>query len=195
MNSVLVKVDQMFLSNMGFVVLLKGQADPRTLPIFIGAAEAQAIALWINKVEMPRPMTHDLMKNILDCIECRLHRVEICDLKEGTFYARLVLECEGVNIEIDSRPSDAIALALRTQSPLYVSQHVMEQAGRIFEEESTDGDVNPEATPEAPSENPEDVQLHRLSKDLERAVKEERFEDAANLRDEINRIHQKHAKN
>ena len=82
-----VKVDKLFLSNMGFVVLLKGEDDERSLPIFIGAAEAQAIAIHINNVQMPRPMTHDLLKSVLDYLECRLLRVEVCELKEGTFYA------------------------------------------------------------------------------------------------------------
>ncbi len=102
-----VKVEQLFFSNMGFVVLLKGPADERTLPIFIGAAEAQAIALQINNVKMSRPLTHDLFKNTLDFLECRVKRIEVCDLKEGTFYAKLILERDGMEMGIDSRPSDA----------------------------------------------------------------------------------------
>jgi len=86
-----VRVEQLFLSNMGFAVLLKGE-DDRALPIMIGAAEAQAIALCINRVEVPRPLTHDLFKNVLDQLDCRLVRMEVCDLKDGTFFARLILE-------------------------------------------------------------------------------------------------------
>ena len=82
-----VKVAGMSLSNLGFVVLLKGDPDPRTLPIFIGGAEAQSIALWLEQVKIPRPLTHDLFKNVLDCMECRLKRVVIryAFVKEGMF--------------------------------------------------------------------------------------------------------------
>ena len=85
-----VKVAGLSLSNLGFVVLLKGDPDPRTLPIFIGGAEAQSIALWLEKVQIPRPLTHDLFKNVLDCMECRLMRVVIKDVVESTFYACLL---------------------------------------------------------------------------------------------------------
>ena len=107
-----VKVAGLSLSNMGFVVLLRGEQDKRTLPIFIGGAEAQSIIIHMDKVEIPRPLTHDLVKNLLDCMECRLKRVVINDLVESTFYALLVLEHDGVETEVDVRPSDAVAVAL-----------------------------------------------------------------------------------
>ncbi len=175
-----VKVERMFLSNMGFVVLLKGCDDPRSLPIFIGAAEAHAIALWINNVEIPRPMTHDLLKNILDCVECRVHRIEVVDLQEGTFYARIVLDIDGEEIEVDSRPSDAIALALRTAVSMYVSSSVMEEAGKVFDEKGEEQNGEPVES---------DVShLDQLREKLELAVSEERYEDAAGLRDEIREL-------
>ncbi len=175
-----VKVERMFLSNMGFVVLLKGEEDPRSLPIFIGAAEAHAIALWINNVEIPRPMTHDLMKNILDCAECRVHRVVVTDLKEGTFYANIILDVAGKDTVVDSRPSDAIALALRTGVQIYVSDKVMQEAGKVF---SDKGEEQDDASQEAsPSE------LEQLKDSLEIAVSEERYEDAAGIRDRIREL-------
>ena len=134
MGMIPTKVEQLFLSNMGFVVLLKGADDERSLPIFIGTAEAQAIALRINNVNVPRPLTHDLLKNVLDYLECRLLRIEVCDLKEGTFYARLILGRDGMEMPIDSRPSDAIALALRFEAPILVEPRVMQEAGRVFDE-------------------------------------------------------------
>lgn len=184
---ILVKVDRMFLSNMGFVVLLKGDHDARSLPIFIGAAEAHAIALWINKVEIPRPLTHDLLKNILDCVECRVHRVEITDLIEGTFYANIVLESNGVAIDVDARPSDAIALALRTGVPIYVSAAVMNESGKVFDQKNEGGEGAP--SPTGVSE------LEKLKKSLDEAVLEERYEDAAGIRDKIRELEQRTASN
>lgn len=131
-----VKVDQLFLSNVGFVVLLKGEEDERSLPIFIGAAEAQSIAIATNDLKIPRPLTHDLLKNILDQQECRLHRVEIRDIRNGTFYARLILERDTITMDMDSRPSDAIALALRAGAPIFVAEDVMNEAGQVLDPET-----------------------------------------------------------
>lgn len=188
-----VKVDQLFLSNVGFVVMLKSQAeaDTRSLPIFIGAAEAQAIALHINGMTVPRPLTHDLLKNLLDFVECRLLRIEVCDLKDGTFFAKLVLDKDGNTLILDSRPSDAIALALRCATPIYVHNAVMNEAGRVFTE-TEDG------LAEVPPQTSEDAHLSPLSalqKKLDEAVAGERYEDAAKLRDEIAKMQQGHSHN
>ena len=191
-----VKVEQLFLSNKGFVVLLKGDTDSRTLPIFIDGDQARSIAICINGLEVPRPFTHDLLKNLLDFLECRLVRVEICDLKEGVFFARLVLVREMEETALDSRPSDAIALALRAKAPLFVAESVMNEAGQIVETQTT-GEVKTRKADE-----PAKAQVHHrltpvesLAKDLNKAVSEERFEDAARLRDEISRLKAKHDKN
>lgn len=187
-----VKVDQLFFSNMGFVVLLKSEEDKRSLPIFIGAVEARAIALQINKVKVPRPLTHDLMKNILDYLECRLKRIEVCDLKEGTFYARLILERNGDEIEMDSRPSDAIALALRNTAPIYVDERVMDEAGSVFDEIES---IKAESSSDEKGKGKEESPLESLKKRLETAVQEERYEDAAKLRDEIKRLKESNTEN
>ncbi len=194
-----VHVSQLLVSNVGFVVLLKGHKDPRSLPIFIGAAEAQAIAIHINEVEVSRPLTHDLLKNVLDFLECRLMRVVITRLEEGTFFATLVLDRDGQPMEIDSRPSDAIALALRCGAPLYVAEAVMEDAGRLVEEvqagaagqADTGGQGGQEggqgghgAPPSGAHASPLDV----LKAKLARAIAHEQYEEAARLRDEIKHI-------
>ncbi len=192
-----VKIEQLFLSNMGFVVLLRGEVDPRALPIFIGAAEAQSIMLRINRVEVPRPITHDLLKNVLDYLECRLVRVEICDLKEGVFYARLILVQDGMETALDSRPSDAIALALRAEAPIYVDPKVMDEAGRVIEKDpSAEGD-SVEAGEEAEKASTARplTPMDMLNRDLEKAVADERYEDAARLRDEIKRLKTTHTDN
>ena len=190
-----VRVEQLFFSNMGFVVLLKGPSDERTLPIFIGAAEAQSIALQINNVKMARPLTHDLFKNTLDFIECRVKRIEVCDIKEGTFYAKLILEHNGMEMGIDSRPSDAIAIALRAAAPIYVANAVMDQAGRVFTEEELQtaaGATDPEQAQKKKTHlNP----IESLKHELEKAVEEERYEDAAKIRDRIKHMEHTHTTN
>jgi len=194
MNLIPVKVSQLFLSNVGFVVMLKSTEDDRSLPIFIGAAEAQAIAIQVNAVEMPRPLTHDLTKNILDLLECRLKRVEVCDLQSGTFYAKLILDRDGRETEMDSRPSDAIALALRFVAPIFVAGKVMDEAGRVLDQAESDAADGEKSTPQP--EKRELTPLETLQNQLEEAVKEERYEDAARLRDEIKGLgHGKHAEN
>ncbi len=189
-----VKVNQLFLSNMGFVVILQSDGDERSVPIFIGAAEAQAIAIQMQGVKVPRPLTHDLLKNVLDFLECRIKRIEVCDIVDGTYYGRLVLERDGEDMEIDCRPSDAIALALRTSSPIFVHEKVMEDAGRVLDtlEPDEDMDTMPEDSEdqEAKPKSP----LEILNAKLERAVREERYEDAARFRDEIDQI-KKHTDN
>ncbi len=192
-----VEVHQLFLSNVGFVVLLKGEADERSLPIFIGAAEAQSIAIFINRVDVPRPLTHDLLKNTLDFLECRLMRIEICDLKEGTFFARLILDRDGVLMTMDCRPSDAIALALRCTAPIFAARHVVEEAGRVFEEDDIPGDASEEKpdSPKAKKPSHEKSPLESLKAELEQAVNDERYEDAARFRDEIQRLQNTHTEN
>lgn len=169
---------------MGFVVFLKEEAGKRALPIFIGAAEAQAIAFVLEQVSPPRPLTHDLFKSLMDNMECRLKRIEVCDLKDNTFYAKLLLEWNGMETEIDSRPSDAIALALRFSAPIYVADEVMEEASILVKEEqrATGTEAKPRAAPDKlpPAE--------AVKQRLEKAVAEERYEDAAKLRDELKRL-------
>ena len=185
----LVKVEQLFFSNKGFVVLLKGCDDDRSLPIFIGDAEAHAIAIHINRIRMPRPLTHDLLKNTLDFLECRLMGVEVSSLREGTFYARLMIERDGESMDMDARPSDAIALALRCGAPIYVDDQVMDEAGRVLTE-STPHELVPQddSVAEGSDISPELTALETMKKGLDVAVLEERYEDAAKLRDEIRRV-------
>lgn len=188
-----VQVKGLTLSNMGFVVLLRGDNDPRTLPIFIGGAEAQSIALRLDNVEIPRPLTHDLLKNLMDCTEWRLKRVVINDLMEGTFYAVLVFEHDGLETEVDSRPSDAIALALRCQAPIYVVQKVMDQAGITIE----DKDARQAGKAHVPAKGVTGEHSHiaQLKEQLEQAVRHEKYEEAARIRDEIKRIERTHTEN
>src|SRR5580698_11592236 len=115
------------VTNMPIVVLkdVQGQA---ILPIWVGVYEANAIALEIEKVQTPRPMTHDLLKNVLLGLQVRVHKVVVCDLKDDTFYALIWMERDGQMMSLDSRPSDALALALRLDCPIYVSEDVLKNS-------------------------------------------------------------------
>lgn len=107
------------------IVILKDPASDAVLPIWVGIYEANAIALEIEKVTTPRPMTHDLIKNLLLGLDTRVHKVVVNDLREDTFYAVIWLERDGHIISVDSRPSDALALALRLDCPIFVDEHVL----------------------------------------------------------------------
>ena len=117
-------------TKMPIVILidLKGES---ALPIWIGIAEANAIATQLDKIDLARPMTHDLMRNLLSELGARLERVVVTELKENTFFSNLYLTVGDRSISIDSRPSDAIALALRVDSPIFVSEEVLQKANRI----------------------------------------------------------------
>jgi uncharacterized protein len=110
------------------VVLLEELRGERVLPIWVGVFEARAIAMALEKVVPPRPMTHDLLKNILDGLQAGVANIVISDLKDNTFYSRIALQTGGTTVQIDARPSDAIALALRVNAPIYVAATVFEQA-------------------------------------------------------------------
>src|SRR5579863_3538580 len=110
------------------IIILKDVAGDTVLPIWVGAFEAQAIALEMEKVSTPRPMTHDLIKNVLTGLETQVHKVVVTELKEDTFYAVIWLERGGEVISIDSRPSDALALALRVDCPIFVDDLVLKSS-------------------------------------------------------------------
>lgn len=115
------------LSNMP-IIILRDEEDKRSLPIWVGIFEANAIALELEKISTPRPMTHDLIKNILEAVEARVVKVAVTDLRENTFFAVLHLQLAGAEYTVDSRPSDAIALALRVGAPIYVDEEVVRKA-------------------------------------------------------------------
>ncbi len=110
------------------IVILKGVADSAILPIWVGIYEANAIALEIEKVQTPRPMTHDLVRNVLLGVNATVKKVVVAELKDDTFYALIWLERNGTTISIDSRPSDALALALRTDAPIFVDDSVLKSS-------------------------------------------------------------------
>jgi bifunctional DNase/RNase len=117
------------------IVLLKEREGERYLPIWIGSAEAQAIALALQGVTPPRPMTHDLMRNILEELGVAVERIVITELREGTFYAIIQMTRNGTRFEISSRPSDAIALAVRTSVPIFANEDVLGEASIVIRDD------------------------------------------------------------
>jgi len=135
-NEVAVRVERVGVdANHVPVVLLEEQEGTRWLPIWIGSAEAQSIAMWIEEVESPRPNSHDLARTVIDRLHAKVERVVVTDLRGSTYYATITIASNGDPVEIDARPSDAIAIALRTGAPIFVRDHLFERepAGTVGE--------------------------------------------------------------
>ena len=131
-------VDSIRVSLMNYqrMVLLKETEAERYLPIWIGPAEADAIAVRLQGVSVPRPLTHDLMQSLVDQLGARVNSIVVCDLKNDTFFAKIVLDVDGKQMEVDSRPSDAIALAVRVEVPIYAEEVVLDKAGIMLDKET-----------------------------------------------------------
>jgi bifunctional DNase/RNase len=137
------------------IVVLKDTGSARFLPIWIGPFEADAITLELQNVEVQRPLTHDLLKAVITKLGAEVERVAIIDLRNDTYYAQITLRVNGGRLEIDSRPSDAIALAVRSRVPVYVSEDVMEQAAITPELDLESGEAGPASAGSPPVEAPE----------------------------------------
>ena len=131
-------IDSIRVSLMNYqrVVILKEKISDRYLPIWIGPAEADAIAVKLQGVAVPRPLTHDLLNSVIDTLGAAINSIIVNDLKNDTFYAKVVLDTDGKQIEVDSRPSDALALAVRTGVPIYADDTVLEKAGILLDGET-----------------------------------------------------------
>ena len=178
-------------SQSGAYALILGERNGnRRLPIIIGGFEAQSIAVELEKIRTPRPLTHDLFKAFADVYNIEISEVIISKFSEGVFYAKLICS-DGTNIqEVDSRTSDAIALALRFSCPVYTYESIMTAAGILMEEEAEllkqHDDPEPEEMPEAPVLFSEATMLE-LKEMLQSAIENEEYEKASNIRDEINK--------
>ena len=174
----------------GYAVLLREVGSDRQLPVIVGAFEAQAIALALEGMKMPRPMTHDLISTILDDLGADIREVVITDLIDGTFYAKIFLEVfDYENKEIDSRPSDAIAIALRVGASVFVSEDVMREAGVVAEDLDEVTEESEELMEESLSSSGSSEQtLEELQDALKKAIDAEEYEKAATLRDKIKQM-------
>ena len=169
-----------------YALILKEVHGNRRLPIIIGASEAQSIALEMEGIKPPRPLTHDLMKNIITAFGAELNNIIIDELRDGTFYAKLNID----NQLIDSRPSDAIALAVRYGVQIYVASLVMDEAAFVPEEEEDEGLPSSSRQQKSkPSSPPTKMtKLQQLNALLKEAIEKENYEKAASLRDEIRKL-------
>ncbi len=181
-------------SNGAYALVLKEVEGQRRIPIIIGGFEAQAIALEMEGIQPPRPLTHDLIKNILESLSSSVVSASIGELKDGVFFATITLADD---IEVDSRPSDAIAVAVRYGAPIYVSEAVMKEASFVPEDDDTEIVDEDSDTPAGIRSEPKisSVQsprkltkLEELEEKLNGAIKGEDYELAAKLRDELNRM-------
>jgi bifunctional DNase/RNase len=131
-------IDSIRVSLMNYqrVVILKEKVSDRYLPIWIGPAEADAIAVKLQGVAVPRPLTHDLLGSIIDTLGAAVNSIIVNDLKNDTFYAKVILDVDGKQVEVDSRPSDALALAVRTDVPIYADEAVLDKAGILLDGET-----------------------------------------------------------
>ncbi len=169
-----------------YAVILGEVGGNRRLPIVIGGFEAQAIAVALENMHPSRPLTHDLMKNFMTSFDVQLQEVYICDLQEGIFYAKLVCFTANDTIEIDSRTSDAIALAVRFGCPIYVNNTILEQAG--LENESSDKKINTVTSISSEPSNENDLStlsIEALNELLNEVLEQEDYIRAIDIRDEI----------
>ena len=181
-----------------FALVLGEKPGKRRLPIIIGMFEAQAIAIEIEKIIPNRPMTHDLFKSFAGSFNYSVKEIVISDLKEGVFFAKIVCTDKTNTIEIDSRPSDAIAIGLRFNAPIYTFETILAEAGI----ELSEGEVEEEpdiqkgleqikpkkkTSPSGSSEKIKDTKMEKLKEMLDQAIEQEDYEKAAKIRDEINK--------
>jgi hypothetical protein len=186
-----------------YALLLKESFGQRRLPIIIGSFEAQAIALEIEGIKPPRPLTHDLLKQVLDNVGATLNEVVIDELKDNTFFAKLIIEISSITNSIDSRPSDAIALAVRANASIYVTEDVMRAASFIpsgkesdekfeesleFEDDEEEFDNEEKPMPAPPTASPDETEIAQLQTQLREAIEKEDYERAVKIRDKINII-------
>jgi bifunctional DNase/RNase len=172
-------------TNNAFALILKELDGERRLPIIIGAYEAQAIVIELDGITPPRPMTHDLFKNLIDVMDLSLTEVNITELQDGTFYANLYFE--NGDIEIDARPSDAIAIAIRMQVPIFVSSDILDEVGVIGAEEDNQIRTKAQQSPKV-NKSEKLSSIDKIKVKLDNAINDEDYELAAQLRDEMNKF-------
>lgn len=157
-------IDSIRVSPMNYqrVVILKEKDSDRYLPIWIGPAEADAIAVKLQDLSVPRPLTHDLLRTVIDTLGGSVNHILVSDLHNDTFYAKIVIEVNGATKEIDSRPSDAMALAVRAQVPIFAEESVMDKAGILLDKE-TGKPITPEREPAEQTSQVTEEELRRMS--------------------------------
>ncbi len=178
-----------------FALVLGESSGNRRLPIIIGMFEAQAIAIEIEKIVPNRPMTHDLFKSFAYSLGFEIHEIIISDLKEGVFFAKIVCEKDGETFEVDSRPSDAIAIGLRFNVPIFTYESILTEAGIVLSDDTEEEMTKLQKTEETKKSKKKAASLDqldsltsdKLNEMLNEALEKEDYERAAKIRDEINK--------
>ncbi len=170
-----------------YAVVLGEKHGQRRLPIVIGGFEAQAIAVAMEDMNVSRPLTHDLLKNTLETFEIDLQEVVVNNLLDGVFYARLVCTIDGKTVEIDSRTSDAIAMAVRFKCPIYTYEEILTQAGVNMDDEGQSKEEGKRRSVPKATDSLESMSIEGLNELLDKMLGEENYEKAAEIRDEMNR--------
>ena len=185
----IVALSHSLAQSQNYAVVLGEMGGSRRLPIVIGGFEAQAIAVAMEGMQASRPMTHDLFRNTIETLNVELQEVIISNLVDGIFYANLVFIQNGKTIEIDSRSSDALALAVRFDCPVYTYEFILEQAGIVLEEETEREmeEAKNRRQEQQKSRSLEDLSLEELEQKLDEVLQAENYEQAAKIRDEMNR--------
>ncbi len=195
-NTIEVTVSDVSITNVGFAIFLKPtkEQNPKVVPIFIGPLETYSISSALDGIRPPRPNTHDLFVELIHEMEATVSHVVINDMIGSVFYARIIVQTEGGVIEMDARPSDTVAIAIRTKCPMFMHQKVYEEAGVVIKNAKDDEEYeSDESYTSSPSESETKVQgseLEKLKNALQKAVDSENFEQAALLRDQIRRLTQ-----
>jgi bifunctional DNase/RNase len=173
-----------------YALVLGEESGNRRLPIIIGMFEAQAIAIEIEKIHPNRPMTHDLFRTFANKFDITVEEILISDLKEGVFFSKIVCSDGLKKVEIDSRPSDAIAIGLRFGVKIFTYENILSEAGIVlsdFEEEEMSGEEKQQMAPTSKKDWVKEMSLDELQKMLDEALGDEDYEKAAKIRDEINK--------
>ncbi len=184
-----------------YALVLAEEGGERRIPIIIGGFEAQAIAIQLEGLKPPRPLTHDLFLSFASSFGISITEINIYKLEEGVFYSNLICEDGEKQMTVDARTSDAIALALRFRCSIYTTEEILAKSGIVIdiEPESKEGSptsasklfVDPSSEPRRPAEELKDLSLNELKEMLKDAVKNENYEKASDIRDEINRRNKK----
>lgn len=184
------------LQSGAYALILEEENGNRRIPVIIGAAEAQSIAIAIEKLEPPRPLTHDLFLNFAKAYNIKLIEVMIYRFEDGIFYSELLFDNGTSKQTIDSRTSDAIALALRSDAPIYANESVLDVAGitvdPMQEDAEDDAPEKPAAKPQPVSYTLQDLSKNELKEELQEALKKENYEYASQIRDELKRRDEEH---
>lgn len=175
-----------------YALVLSEKKGSRRLPIIIGGFEAQSIAIELEKMKPSRPLTHDLFKSFVEVFDVRLKEVLIYNLVEGVFYAKIVCEKEGEIVEIDARTSDAIAIGIRSNCPVYTFEHILSSAGIQLEDEINGGEESIEIKDTEEEQADDANELTKATQEeleglLAEAIRLEDYERASEIRDEINK--------